>query len=42
MPDVLGCSYHMFADDVQIYTSCRLADIDTGTCEMNLELEKVQ
>lgn len=30
LPDSLTCLYHMLADEVQIYDSFKLADIDDG------------
>lgn len=38
---VLQCSYHLFADDVQIYTACTLSDISFGVRRINNELQKV-
>lgn len=37
LPTVLSsCSYHMFADDVQLYTSCRMSEkISMCVCRIN-------
>lgn len=41
LPSVLNCSYHMFADDVQIYMACKLGDISICISNMNHELSKI-
>lgn len=39
---ILQCSYHMFADDVQLYLKCKPSDITNGVFLLNQELLKVE
>ena len=35
------CKYHLYADDLQIYTSCRISDINQNIQKINEDIEKL-
>ena len=41
LPSVFSGSYHLYADDVQIYQSCNLNDISLCVQSLNIRLSKI-
>jgi hypothetical protein len=38
---LLGIRFHIYADDLQIYTTCAVSDLQKCIDELNLDLQRV-
>ena len=41
MPFILWSTHHLYADDVQLYRSCKLVDVNVGVKSLNKELDQI-